>query len=376
MSAENEDDFGGRLPAWLARKTGETPEEAALREEKQRGLYHAREGIAAFAFVTIVLGSGAVSLYVVARWAGAVAVLDTLSEAPRSLSAWDSLPARVAAVAVISLGGLCVLWGRFVEPALVRTTHLEIETKKLPPARPKPLRRGEGPQEGAPPPRLVFLADLHVEGRSPRPRRVAQIAAGLAPEAILLGGDYLNNDRDRSVEALARAVKALVEVAPVYAVIGNADEPRPVAYRTVAAAGARVLVNEPVELTGGVTVWGLRWLDDEALEEAASRLDRTRFNICLTHAPGMIPGAARAGFDLCLTGHTHGGQVRLPLYGALVTLSVHGKRFECGRYELPEGMTAYVTRGIGLEGGYATRVRFMCPPEVVLVDFVPSSPGS
>jgi hypothetical protein len=156
----------------------------------------------------------------------------------------------------------------------------------------------------------------------------------------------------------------------VYAVIGNADEPRPLAYRTVAAAGAKVLVNEPVDLAGGVTVWGLRWLDEEALSEAASRLDPERVNVCLTHAPGMIPQAARAGFDLYLAGHTHGGQVRLPLLGALVTLAVHGKRFECGRYSLPGGMTAYVTRGVGLEGGWTTRVRFMCRPEVVLVEFV------
>ena len=87
----------------------------------------------------------------------------------------------------------------------------------------------------------------------------------------------------------------------------------------------------------------------------------------------MIPQAARAGFVLYLTGHTHGGQVRLPVYGALVTLAVHGKRFECGRYELPEGMTAYVSRGLGLEGGHATRVRFMCSPEVVLLEFAPEA---
>ena len=84
----------------------------------------------------------------------------------------------------------------------------------------------------------------------------------------------------------------------------------------------------------------------------------------------MIPEGALAGFDLYLAGHTHGGQVRLPGYGALITLGVHGKRFESGRYRLPEGMTAYVTRGGGPEGGLTTRVRFMCPPEVVLVEFI------
>ncbi len=329
-----------------------------------RTLIHAREWIPVFAFIGIVVASFAVSLYVVVRWvtpgAGAVE-----AGAP---GFWYSIPVRAAAVAILALGLLAVGWGRFVEPNLLGVTRVEIGTEKL-------------SREDARPPRLVFLSDLHVEGLPSRLRRLSAVVRGLAPDAVLLGGDYLNDQQERSVEVLASAVKALAGIAPVYAVIGNADEPRPLAYRTVAAAGAKVLVNEPVDLAGGqerpglsgVTVWGLRWLDEEALSEAASRLDPERVNVCLTHAPGMIPQAARAGFDLYLAGHTHGGQVRLPALGALVTLAVHGKRFECGRYPLPGGMTAYVTRGVGLEGGSATRVRFMCRPEVVLVEFVPEA---
>jgi predicted MPP superfamily phosphohydrolase len=66
-----------------------------------------------------------------------------------------------------------------------------------------------------------------------------------------------------------------------------------------------------------------------------------------------------------LSGHTHGGQVRLPWFGALVTSSLYGKAFEMGRYQLA-GLTLYVTRGIGLEGSAAPRARFLCPPEVIV----------
>jgi predicted MPP superfamily phosphohydrolase len=66
-----------------------------------------------------------------------------------------------------------------------------------------------------------------------------------------------------------------------------------------------------------------------------------------------------------LSGHTHGGQVRLPFYGALVTASLYGKAFEAGRITLGS-MTLYVSRGLGLEGTAGPRVRFLCPPEVVL----------
>ena len=69
--------------------------------------------------------------------------------------------------------------------------------------------------------------------------------------------------------------------------------------------------------------------------------------------------------DLMLAGHVHGGQVALPFYGALMTLSRHGKRFEQGLYELP-GMNLYVNRGIGMEGGSAPRVRFASRPEITL----------
>ena len=377
MITATPDGSGGHLPAELAAKAEETPEEKALRESKERRLLHAREWVAVFGFVAFVLAAAAASAYVAARWAGAL-------RAPGP-GLWDAAPVRAAAAAVLSLGGLCVGWGRLVEPHLVRARRLEIATGKLPPGRTL---------------RLAFMSDLHVEGRSRRLGRAARIVAESAPEAILLGGDYANDERERTIEALSSFVGELARTAPVYAVIGNADEPRPSAYQAVAAAGAKVLVNEPVRLAGGVTVWGLRWLDEGALSAAASRLDRTRLNVCLTHAPGMIPGAARGGFDLYLAGHTHGGQVRLPVYGALVTLAVHGKRFERGRYDLASpprrsrstqgttegpgslpsvaepsrrgrrggGMTAYVTSGVGLEGGWTTRVRFMCPPEVVLIE--------
>ncbi len=66
-----------------------------------------------------------------------------------------------------------------------------------------------------------------------------------------------------------------------------------------------------------------------------------------------------------LSGHTLGGQVRLPAVGALVTSSLYGKAFEMDRYS-QGGLTLYVTRGLGMEGSAAPRARLLCPPEVVL----------
>ena len=80
--------------------------------------------------------------------------------------------------------------------------------------------------------------------------------------------------------------------------------------------------------------------------------------------------AARLGVDLHLAGHTHGGQVALPFYGAVITLSKYGKRYERGLYR-EEGTWLYVNRGIGLEGRFAPRVRFFARPEVTLIEISP-----
>jgi predicted MPP superfamily phosphohydrolase len=80
-----------------------------------------------------------------------------------------------------------------------------------------------------------------------------------------------------------------------------------------------------------------------------------------------MPEAARAGVDLFLAGHTHGGQIRLPLIGAVVTSSIYWKRYEMGLYT--QGHTwLYVSRGIGMEGLGAPRARFLCPPEIELFE--------
>jgi len=94
--------------------------------------------------------------------------------------------------------------------------------------------------------------------------------------------------------------------------------------------------------------------------------------IFLYHYPDAIYGLAGRA-DLYLCGHTHGGQVALPFYGALITLSKYGKRFEGGRYEVG-GTTMYVTRGVGMEGYHTPPIRFLAPPEVVFIELAPAVP--
>jgi predicted MPP superfamily phosphohydrolase len=94
------------------------------------------------------------------------------------------------------------------------------------------------------------------------------------------------------------------------------------------------------------------------------------FLVLLHHYPDEILGVA-GRVDLYCAGHIHGGQIALPFYGALVTLSRLGKRFEAGLYRV--GATwLYVNRGIGMEGGRIPRVRFCARPEVTVIEVHPS----
>jgi predicted MPP superfamily phosphohydrolase len=77
-----------------------------------------------------------------------------------------------------------------------------------------------------------------------------------------------------------------------------------------------------------------------------------------------MPEAVELGVDLYLCGHTHGGQIRLPGFGALITSSEFWKRYEMGRYE-ENGTTLYVSRGLGMEGLGAPRARFLSRPEII-----------
>jgi len=85
-----------------------------------------------------------------------------------------------------------------------------------------------------------------------------------------------------------------------------------------------------------------------------------------------MPEAVELGVNLYLCGHTHGGQISLPLYGALATSSKYGKRYEAGLYQ-QQHTRLYVSRGLGVEGMGAPRARFCSPPEVILWTLEPDA---
>jgi len=293
----------------------------------------------------------------------AVRWLASLAAALASLWLPPMWPLGVLLAFHLILSGLAV-YGCVVEPFHLTVTRLEVSSPRLA-GLSRPLR-------------ILHLSDLHMERPTPRDERVLALAAELAPDLIVLTGDYLNLSYADDDTAIAHARQWLSRLrAPlgVYAVLGTPEvDLRHRADELFAGTGVRLLRNEQVQVEAGsqaITLVGVTCerdlsVDRAGLDAALRGVPDGGFTILLYHIPDLMPEAVARGIDLYLTGHTHGGQWRLPGYGAVITSSAYGKRYEMGHYV--EGRThLYVSRGLGLEGLAAPRARFLCPPEVVLL---------
>ena len=239
---------------------------------------------------------------------------------------------------------------------------------------------------GAPPVRLLQLTDLHVERHSRVTRQLNQEIERLHPDLICFCGDLLNLSYNRdpaAMEAARQIIGSWRAPLGVYAVTGSPLVDLPEAAETVLGPldndTLRWLRDERVELEHHgqkLTLLGLSCShvpekDGPVLDQLLDGHRPEGPAVLLYHSPDLAPEAAAAGVDLQLSGHTHGGQIRMPVYGALITSSIYGKRFEMGYYPVDSPgrdrpMTLYVSRGIGMEGGIAPRARFLSPPEIIL----------
>ncbi len=261
------------------------------------------------------------------------------------------------------LGTALVYYGFWIEPHRLTITYQCLASDKLAPG----TRL-----------RLLHLADLHLERLSPRERELNRLIDELAPDAIVFTGDFLSLSAVHDRESWAD-VRSLIGAwhAPlgVFVVTGSppVDDPEVVPRLLDGMSAIRCLAEDRVPLgdeAARIDLLGLACshqphVDGPKLARLMAPGATLRFTLLLYHSPDLAPHAAELGVDLMLSGHTHGGQVRLPWFGALYTSSLYGKRFEAGRYCVG-GATLYVSRGIGMEGKGAPRVRFLCPPEVVL----------
>lgn len=284
---------------------------------------------------------------------------------------WKGWPG-LSLTAVLNLAiSVIATYATWIEPFRVGVTRAELRSSKL---------------NGHTPLRLLHISDLHVTRITPRERQLLHLVEELTPDVIVLTGDYLTlssiHDAVAQAEAhdlLAHLCDAAGSQCPVYAVTGSppVDYPGivPTIFEDLPITWLEDAARE-LDLNGH-TLWLAGLSCTAERRQDAPRLRRlltdrptqadahTPFTLLLYHSPDLMPEAVESGVDLYLCGHTHGGQIRLPLFGALFTSSDFGKRYEMGRYE-KDGTTLYVSRGLGMEGLGAPRARFLAPPEIIL----------
>jgi len=240
-----------------------------------------------------------------------------------------------------------------VEPNRIQITRHIIRTSKLP----------DGSRI-----RIVHITDMHMVRIGAREIQMINLTAREAPDVIVLTGDYTIVKNRESISHLRQIALRLSNIAPVYAVEGNWDiECDLIALRQ---GGVQILNDwNVVRSKDGKTeiaLAGMSWYPNSAPPKLSTAYARF-YKVCLCHKPEKFDLTAKSGIDLLLAGHTHGGQVRLPVFGALIPHKSLVGKYQMGMYE-KQGCLLYVNRGIGLESPPAPQVRFLCRPEIAVID--------
>ena len=216
--------------------------------------------------------------------------------------------------------------------------------------------------------RLLQLSDLHLDIHPDLARVIARAVGKCPHDAMLITGDYRNStDKDQEPAMVLMPQILAATEAPCYGVLGNHDFVQKV--ERLERYGMHVLLNESAPLErAGQQLW-IAGVDDPHFygthDFAAARaaIPADACSVLLCHSPEPQNEAAQYGFNLMLSGHTHGGQICLPGGRHLVCSSkgLH-RRFVSGRWE-SGSMRGYTSRGTGSSGVAA---RLNCPPEITV----------
>lgn len=219
--------------------------------------------------------------------------------------------------------------------------------------------------------RVVVLADIQTDKVGDYERQAFLKARALQADLVLLPGDYVQEGdqlKRARVSADFNALMKSLGYQPrlgAFAVEGDMENgmwPELFAGSVITPlTRTQVLDLGPLELAG---------LDLRDSRVGAVLPPKRKYRIVVGHAPDFALRPPSG--DLFLAGHTHGGQIKLPFIGPLLTLSLVPRAWAGGGLvDLPGGQKLIVSRGVGHERGPAPRLRFLCRPEIVVVDLLP-----
>jgi len=263
--------------------------------------------------------------------------------------------------------GLCYAYGRLIEVNWIKIECVDIPIRGLP-----------AEFEGF---KIVQLSDLYVTELGKREKKLPAMVNSIGADAIFITGDFA---RTAAGEKIAASIISKLEARHgIWGVSGNWDSTQTL--KACEDAGLQMLMSETDTIEIGEKHLGIiglrvgvatRVVNTETQRKAIAKLKAELPAgapiILLEHMPRIIHAAQEEGIDLVLSGHTHGGQVRIPFGPAIVTPSDLGIRTSKGLYEFKDTYL-YINPGIGLEPGPDfIRVRFWCRPEITVITLRPA----
>ncbi len=219
--------------------------------------------------------------------------------------------------------------------------------------------------------RILHLSDFHIDGTPGIAERLIPLLKGLRPDLCVLTGDYRFEDHGpcEAVYPLMRQILSGIQSRfGVFGILGNHDSSGMVS--NLEELGVRMLLNEAVAIGSGPEAFWLIGVDDpfdygcHDLERALGSVPPSSFKVLLAHSPEIYEPAEKAGIDLYLTGHTHAGQIRIPIIGALRQNASCPREYAGGQWRHRK-MQGYTSAGLGCS---SLPVRFGCPPEIALIE--------
>jgi uncharacterized protein len=269
---------------------------------------------------------------------------------------------RLALLLILVLIVGSVLWGYFIEPNRLVAHQATIQIDNWP-AELSGLR-------------IAMIGDVHTDTRyinEAKLQRIVELTNAQHPDVIVLLGDYNTGGRGNphhvEPDVTARYLKNLTAPLGVYGVLGNHDwwyDGEKIRH-AFESEGVPILDDEVKELNfHGKSFWlaGLAdlWTRPQHIETTLAKAPAGSTVIALTHNPDIFPNLPQS-VPLLLAGHTHGGQVYIPLVGTPVVPSRFGSKYTAGDV-FENGHHLFVTTGIGTS---IMRVRFLVPPEIMIL---------
>lgn len=262
-------------------------------------------------------------------------------------------------------GTLLVIYGFMIEPQfpVMEEYHIKV--------------RNHDPSSQL---RIVHLSDLHMDYFTKCESRVVKKINDLEPDLVLFTGDFFNlshRDDIQTAKDVQTFFKLIKTKYGIYAVTGSpAIDLEASVKRILEGSGISLILNRTdiLEINGKkIELIGLGC--SHRPQDDLDRLEKLRVGsekdidakILLYHSPDLAPLIANSGIDLQLSGHTHGGQVQIPFFGPIFAASLYGLKLSQGFYQLNNSLYLIVSRGLGLEGNAAPRIRFLSPPEIGLI---------